>query len=180
MAAVGNVFYPVSDPTTSAYSALATTVFYTGQFVGRNASNNMARPLVAGDMFLGLFDEQDQTNGQTRVVRVVKGGSITLPLTTASWADLGKSVYASDDSVFTYTSGSNSYIGHVENVVPGVSIVVRLTATRSQLTALTAATGTASDTIADVTASFSQSVLNNNFKSISAKVNELIKILRGF
>lgn len=180
MAAIENAFYAVTDTTTSAYAALAATTFYAGQFVGRNASNNMARPLVAGDMFLGLFDEQDQTNGPTRVVRVVKGASVTLPLTTASWADLGKSVYASDDNTFTFTSGSNSYIGYVDNVVPGVAIIVKLTQTRSQLTALTAATGTASDTIADVTGTFSQSVLNNNFKSISSKVNELIKILRGF
>jgi hypothetical protein len=41
------------------------------------------------------------------------------------------------------------------------------------VTALTAATGTASDTIADVTGTFSQTVLNNNFKSQADKINEL-------
>lgn len=41
-------------------------------------------------------------------------------------------------------------------------------------TSLTAATGTASDTIADVGASFSQTTLNNNFKSLADKVNALI------
>lgn len=40
--------------------------------------------------------------------------------------------------------------------------------------ALTAATGTASDTIADVGASFSQTTLNNNFKSLADKLNALI------
>lgn len=46
-------------------------------------------------------------------------------------------------------------------------------------TALTAATGTASDTIADVGASFAQATLNNNFKSLSDKVNALIAIVSG-
>lgn len=41
-------------------------------------------------------------------------------------------------------------------------------------TALTAATGTASDTIADVGASFNQTTLNNNFKSLADKVNALV------
>jgi hypothetical protein len=40
--------------------------------------------------------------------------------------------------------------------------------------ALTAATGTASDTIADVGGSFSQTTLNNNFKSLADKLNALI------
>jgi hypothetical protein len=39
--------------------------------------------------------------------------------------------------------------------------------------ALTAATGTASNTIADVTGSFVQATLNNNFKSLADKVNEM-------
>lgn len=44
---------------------------------------------------------------------------------------------------------------------------------------LTAATGTASDTINDVTNAFSQSVLNNNFKSLAAKQSEIIVALRA-
>ena len=45
--------------------------------------------------------------------------------------------------------------------------------------ALTAATGTASDTIADVTGTFSQSILNNNFKSLSEKLNAVIAALEN-
>ena len=41
------------------------------------------------------------------------------------------------------------------------------------VTALTAATGTASDTVADVGAAFAQATLNNNFRSVSEKINEL-------
>lgn len=45
------------------------------------------------------------------------------------------------------------------------------------INALTAATGTASDTIADVTGTFSQTVLNNNFKSQADKINAIIAAL---
>jgi len=47
------------------------------------------------------------------------------------------------------------------------------------VTALTAATGSASNTINDVTASFSQSILNNNFKSLANKINEIIAVLQN-
>lgn len=46
------------------------------------------------------------------------------------------------------------------------------------IVALTAATGTASDTVADVGASFAQATLNNNFKSISDKLNAVIAELQ--
>jgi hypothetical protein len=46
------------------------------------------------------------------------------------------------------------------------------------ITALTAATGTPSDTIADVTGSFVQATLNNNFKSLADKINLLRQALK--
>lgn len=48
----------------------------------------------------------------------------------------------------------------------------------SGIAALAAATGTAG-TVADVGASFSQTTLNNNFKTISDKVDALIAALQG-
>lgn len=47
------------------------------------------------------------------------------------------------------------------------------------VTNLTAATGTASDTIADVGASFTQATLNNNFKSLADKINALNAAIAG-
>lgn len=47
------------------------------------------------------------------------------------------------------------------------------------ITDLTAATGTADGTVADVGASFSQTTLNNNFKDVSAKINEILAALRA-
>ena len=44
--------------------------------------------------------------------------------------------------------------------------------------ALTASVGTGSTTIADVTGAFSQSVLNNNFKSLADQVNALTALVK--
>ena len=44
---------------------------------------------------------------------------------------------------------------------------------------LTAATGTTGNTIADVTGAFSQTVLNNNFKALSDKVNAILAQLKA-
>jgi hypothetical protein len=44
---------------------------------------------------------------------------------------------------------------------------------------LTAATGTADGTVADVGGSFNQTTLNNNFKDLAVAVNEIKAILRA-
>lgn len=46
-------------------------------------------------------------------------------------------------------------------------------ANSNAVVALTAASGTANDTVTDVGASFDQTTLNNNFKDLAAKINEL-------
>lgn len=43
---------------------------------------------------------------------------------------------------------------------------------------LTAASGTADDTVADVGAAFSQTTLNNNFQDLATKVNAILARLR--
>lgn len=46
------------------------------------------------------------------------------------------------------------------------------------IASLTAATGTADDTVADVGASFAQATLNNNFKDLATKINSILVALR--
>jgi low affinity Fe/Cu permease len=46
------------------------------------------------------------------------------------------------------------------------------------ITALTAATGTADNTVVDVGGTFAQATLNNNFKDVASKINEIIVVLR--
>lgn len=47
-----------------------------------------------------------------------------------------------------------------------------------QIADLTAAAGTADNTVVDVGSSFNQATLNNNFKDLSAKVNAILVELR--
>lgn len=52
-------------------------------------------------------------------------------------------------------------------------------ATLQGLVALTAATGTTGTVVSDVTASFSQSVLNNNFKVLADRINAILAALKA-
>jgi hypothetical protein len=96
-----------------------------------------------------------------------------------------------------YASGDTA---QYSNLVAGMIVQVRVAAgataitkgdrltvvtggTVGKLTAqadLTAATGTASDTIADVTGTPTQTLINNNFKSVAEKINALIPGSLGF
>lgn len=49
--------------------------------------------------------------------------------------------------------------------------------TWTDVVALTAATGVTGNTISDVGASFNQTTLNNNFKRLADKVNELVTLI---
>lgn len=182
MAAVSDLSLNLKEAAFDTYRAAVATSFYLGQFVGRNASNGFVRPLVAGDMCLGVVEELDPfySTNSDKGVKVATDGIVELPYPAAALGDIGKSVYASDDNTVTFTSGSNSFVGYVRNVIVGKSLIVVFGQSKSQLVGLTAATGTASNTIADVTGTFSQSILNNNFKSIADKLNDVIKLLRGF
>jgi hypothetical protein len=51
--------------------------------------------------------------------------------------------------------------------------------TWTDVVSLTAASGTASNTVTSVGGSFSTTVLDNNFKSLSAKLNELITLVNN-
>ena len=45
------------------------------------------------------------------------------------------------------------------------------------ITSLTAASGTANNTVTDVGSSFDQATLNDNFKDLAAKINEILVVL---
>lgn len=182
MAATINAPLPVRDPRVETFQAAIATTFFNGCFVGLVSATKLLRPLQAGDQFVGLHDDEDPyfLTDLTKGEKVIVGGAVEIPFAAAALTDINKPVYASDSNTVTFTTGSNSYIGYVRNVVPGVSLIVQLPDTKGILTSLTAATGTASDTIADVTGAFVQATLNNNFKSIADKLNAVIKLLRGY
>jgi len=53
-----------------------------------------------------------------------------------------------------------------------------LTAQQAAIVSLTNAVGTGNDALQDVTATFSQTILNNNFKDVTDKIEEILGVLR--
>lgn len=91
---------------------------YKGAFVGRNRSTGYARPLTAGDEFLGLaYRQADNTlTGHTAGgidVRLHQALDIVHTLTGVTNADIGKDVYASADNTLTLTPTGNSRVGRI-------------------------------------------------------------------
>lgn len=109
------------------YPVVATDIIYEGAAVGENGSG-YARPLVAGDPFLGFADRKaDNASGAAgaKTVRVKARGRVQLAIAAlAITANDRPAVYASDDDTFTLTATSNSPIGYVSRwVSTGVAIV---------------------------------------------------------
>lgn len=109
------------------YPVIASDIIYRGAAVGENGSG-YARPLQAGDRFLGFATETvDNSTGSAGDlnVRVLTRGRVELPISAlAITANDRPAVYASDDNAFTLTVGSNSLIGYVSRwVSTGVGVV---------------------------------------------------------
>lgn len=109
------------------YPVIASDIIYQGAAVGENGSG-YARPLVAGDPFLGFADRNsDNSAGAAgdKTVRVKTRGRVQLPISgLAITANDRPGVYASDDDTFTLTATSNSIIGFVSRwVSTGIAIV---------------------------------------------------------
>jgi hypothetical protein len=91
---------------------------YKGAFVGRNRTTGLARPLVAGDEFLGVaYRQADNTIAGHAAgginIRLHQAIDIVHTLSGVANADIGKDVYASDDSSLTLTPTGNSRVGRV-------------------------------------------------------------------
>ena len=91
-------------------------VIYKGALVGLNSSTGFARPLVAGDLFIGVaYRKADNTiAGHTAGgirVRLHQAVDIVHTLTGISNSNVGATVYASADDTLTLTSTSNSRVG---------------------------------------------------------------------
>jgi hypothetical protein len=111
------------------YPVIATDIIYEGAAVGENASG-YARPLAAGDPFLGFaIARADNSAGAAGAINVeVKTrGRVELPVTGATGvgdANHRPLVYASDDDTFTLTASTNSVIGRVSRWVSAAVCVV--------------------------------------------------------
>lgn len=157
---------------------------YEGSFVGKDTATGYSRALVAGDVFQGIaespVDNTSGSNGDLRT-RTRARDVVLLAISGLAITDVDKAVFASDDDTATLTSSGNSYIGKVIRFEStGFGWVSFEPAEQNGVVGadLTAATGTASTTIADVGAAFNQTTLNNNFKSLADRVNALAALLK--
>jgi hypothetical protein len=110
------------------YPVIATDIIYDGAAVGENGSG-YARPLVAGDPFLGFaIRRADNAAGAAGGVNVLvrRRGQVQIAVAgaTAITANDHPPVYASDDDTFTLTASTNTLIGRVQRwVESGVCVV---------------------------------------------------------
>lgn len=106
---------------------IAADIIYEGAAVGDNASG-YARPLVAGDPFLGFAESTvDNSAGAAgdKRVRVRERGKAVLTVVGATGVgDVGEAVYAADDDTFTLTSTNNTAIGKVARHISGTTCLV--------------------------------------------------------
>jgi predicted RecA/RadA family phage recombinase len=159
------------------HPVIANDIIYEGAAVGDNGSG-YARPLTAGDPFLGFAQVQVNNTGGSagdKGVRVKREGAVQLPVASLAITDVGKDVYASDDNTFVLTATSNSHVGVVRAFVSTGVGVVEFEAGGNRATAITDRSGgVAAASLVDVGATHDQTKLNANFATLAAKVNYLL------
>lgn len=142
--------------------AIAVTQVTLASSVANNATFAVTYPAgITQAMLLGSVGGKMVVNGDAVFNQAAGGFSVTFGASTATVTNLTGAALAAG-AVIDISFGDNTIRGNFET---GARV--------RGVTALTAATGTASDTIADVTGTFSQTVLNNNLKSLAEKINEL-------
>ncbi len=111
---VNRIFESTEDSNTIAIAA--SQKVFQGSLVGLNSTTGYGRSLVAGDKAMGFakdnVDNSDGSDGEVNI-DVKAQGKISLFISGLTMADIGKSVYATDDNTFTLTETGNSYVGKV-------------------------------------------------------------------
>lgn len=110
---------------------IASDIIYEGAAVGVVAGTGHARPLVAGDRFVGFaVAKADNSAGSAADINVeVKfRGEIELSVSGAVITDIGQPVYAADDDAFQFSPVGGSFVGFVKRHVSSGVVVVEFDA----------------------------------------------------
>lgn len=102
---------------------IAADIIYEGAAVGLVAGTGHARPLAAGDRFVGFAEAKaDNSAGAAAAINVdvVKSGQIQLSVTDAVITDVGQPVYATDDDTFVFLPTGAVFVGFVKRFVSAV------------------------------------------------------------
>ena len=105
---------------------IASDTVYEGAMVGDNAAG-YGRPLTAGDVFVGHAIEQvaNEAGAAGDKNILLRSGRYRLDvLLTGVITDVGRPVYASDDSVVTFDGGGNSFVGVITRYISSTRMEV--------------------------------------------------------
>jgi len=110
---------------------IASDIIYEGAAVGMVVGTGHARPLAAGDVFVGFAEAKaDNSAGAAAAINVdlVKSGQVQLSVSGAVITDVGQPVYATDDDTFTFLPVSSVFVGFVKRYVSSGVVVVEFNA----------------------------------------------------
>lgn len=113
------------------FPVIAADIIYEGAAVGLVDASGHARPLAAGDRFVGFAEaKSDNSAGAAAAinVRVIEGGVAQLSVTGAVITDVGQPVYASDDNAFSFSPVGGVFVGFVHRYVSAGVAMVRFDA----------------------------------------------------
>lgn len=110
------------------YSVIAADIIYQHAAVGLVDGSGHARPLVAGDRFVGFAELRvDNSAGAAaaKTVRTIEKGKVQLSVTGAVITDVNQPVYASDDNAFQFSPVGGSFVGRVHRFVSAGIVIVK-------------------------------------------------------
>ena len=113
------------------FPVIASDIIYEGAAVGVVLASGHARPLTSVDRFVGFAEKQaDNSSGSAADinVRVIKKGSVVLPVSGAVITDVNLPVYAQDDNAFSFVKTSGVFIGFTRRFVSSGYMVVEFDA----------------------------------------------------
>ncbi len=106
---------------------IAADIIYESAAVGLVDATGLARPLAAGDGFVGFADDKyDNSAGaaSAETVRYWRRGAVRLAVSGAVVTDVGQPVYASDDATFVFSPVGNSFVGVISRWVSSGVVIV--------------------------------------------------------
>jgi hypothetical protein len=112
------------------FTLASATKIYEGAAVGLVKATGLARPLVAGDQFVGFAEATVDNSVATNVyyygtmVRVIDDQEVQLSVAGATITDVRLPVYATDDDTFVFSPVASSFIGYVKRFVSAGVVVI--------------------------------------------------------
>ncbi len=106
----------------------AAVTIYRGGFVGIDPAG-YAKDFEPGDLFAGIaYEYVDNSSGAAAAdkVRVYTQGDFEFTLTSAALTDVGKPVYATDDSTLALTGHPDAYVGKVVHYEAANTVIFRM------------------------------------------------------